>query len=141
MDRHPKVGNGWQGYALYSAGDVNSDRWADIYGIDPAGDLYLSLGLRSGGFATKVRVGWGWSGFDIASGADINGDRIDDLIGRDQAGQVFFYRGLGKGRFATKVRIGDGWGPAGSGQDCSLNQPGQTQAFPWQQPLIGSIVL
>ncbi|MDR2254188.1 MAG: DUF1593 domain-containing protein, partial [Bifidobacteriaceae bacterium] len=41
---YTKVGNGWQGYQLHSAGDVSLDGSADILSIDPAGDLFLYAG-------------------------------------------------------------------------------------------------
>ncbi|MDR1393349.1 MAG: VCBS repeat-containing protein [Bifidobacteriaceae bacterium] len=131
---YPKVGNGWQDFSLWPAGDATGDGQDDILGINSAGDLYLYRSLGNARFATKVKAGNGWTDFDLASGVDLNDDGRTDLVGRNDQGQVFIYRGLGNGKFATKVRIADGWGPSGGAPDCSVTEPGEMTVLPWILP-------
>ncbi|MCL1897387.1 MAG: VCBS repeat-containing protein, partial [Micrococcales bacterium] len=106
---YPKVGNGWKGFDLYAAGDVNKDGKADILSVDSGGDLYLYSGNGNGTFAKRVKVGNGWAGYTLAAGADLDGDGIADIVSRDTRGNLFFYAGTGGGQFAKKVKIAEGW--------------------------------
>ncbi|MDR3359711.1 MAG: VCBS repeat-containing protein [Bifidobacteriaceae bacterium] len=129
-----KVGNGWLGWRLLAAGDVDGDRRQDVFGVSPTGDLYLFRGRGGGYFHTKTKVGNGWSSFDIASGADLDGDRRGDLVGRDGKGDLYFYKGKGGGRFASKVKVGNGWGPTGGEPDPAVTGAGHTLPLPWHRP-------
>ncbi|MDR2453066.1 MAG: FG-GAP-like repeat-containing protein [Bifidobacteriaceae bacterium] len=105
-----QVGNGWLGWQLHAAGDLNGDGRGDILGIDSKGDLYCYAGRGDGTFKMKQQCGNGWGSFQLVAGADLDGDKLADIVGRDNAtGQVYFYKGKGQGRFAMKKQIASGW--------------------------------
>ncbi|MDR1392846.1 MAG: FG-GAP-like repeat-containing protein [Bifidobacteriaceae bacterium] len=105
-----QVGNGWTGWDLYAAGDLNGDGRTDVLGIDSTGNMFCYHGKGDGTFQTKRQCGNGWGSFQLAAGADLTGDGLADIIGRDnQSRAVYFYRGLGAGRFATKRQVTSGW--------------------------------
>ncbi|MCL1897304.1 MAG: S8 family serine peptidase [Micrococcales bacterium] len=107
---YPKVGNGWQGYQLLAAGDLNRDGKGDILSVDSKGQLWMYAGRGNGTFTKKLLVGNGWGTYLLAAGADLNGDGTADIVGRDNAtGIVYFYRGKGGGGFEKKKQIGAGW--------------------------------
>lgn len=114
-----RVGNGWVGFDLYSAGDLNRDGRNDILSVDSHGDLWAYFGNGDGTFQWPKRVGNGWGSYTLAAGADIDGHQdaagIDvkteaDIVGRDDAtGDLYLYSGLGDGMFDTKRLIATGW--------------------------------
>jgi hypothetical protein len=114
-----QVGNGWNGYDLYAAGDLNRDGRNDILSVDTRGDLWMYAGIGDGTFATRMKVGNGWGTYTLAAGADIDGymDSTSypvkteaDIVGRDDAtGDLYLYSGLGSGFFDTKRLIATGW--------------------------------
>jgi hypothetical protein len=105
-----QVGNGWLGWDLYAAGDLNGDGRFDILGIDSGGDMYCYNGNGNGTFQTKKKCGNGWGSFQLVAGADLTGDGLADIVGRDNTTRaVYFYRGEGAGRFATKRQVTTGW--------------------------------
>ena len=107
---YPKVGNGWKGYDLYAAGDVNKDGKADVLSIDSNGDLFLYAGKGDGTFRKRVKVGNSWNnGYLLAAGADINGDGLADIVSKNRHGELFFYAAKGNGLFAKKLQIGAGF--------------------------------
>lgn len=116
---YPRVGNGWKGFDLYSAGDLNLDGRNDILSVDARGDLWMYAGNGDGTFQMRKKVGNGWGTYTLASGADIDGYDVEgwgsvksaaDIVGRDDAtGDLYLYSGLGNGMFATKRLIATGW--------------------------------
>jgi hypothetical protein len=105
-----RVGNGWLGWQLHAAGDLNGDGKGDIIGIDQRGDMYCYAGSGAGTFQKSVKCGNGWGTYQLAAGASLNGDGLADIVGRDNSnGNVYFYRGLGQGKFATKQIMAAGW--------------------------------
>jgi hypothetical protein len=107
---YPKVGNGWTGFQLHSARDLDGDGKGDILSVDSSGSLFFYRGKGNGTFYTRAAKGNGWTGYLLASGADMNGDGLADIVGRDNSTRdLYFYRSTGSGAFATKARIGNGW--------------------------------
>jgi hypothetical protein len=109
---YPKVGYGWKGFDLYSAGDLTRDGRIDIVSIDSRGNLYAYPGKGTGAFRAKYKVGNGWKGYVLASGGDIDGDGAADIIGRDGVSALrplYFYRGKGNGGFLAKKLLTNGW--------------------------------
>jgi hypothetical protein len=105
-----RVGNGWLGWQLHAAGDLNGDGRGDIIGIDQRGDMFCYAGSGAGTFQKSVKCGNGWGAYELAAGASLDGDRLADIVGRDNAtGDVYFYQGRGQGSFATKDHITIGW--------------------------------
>ena len=98
--------DGWSGWSVSSAGDVNGDRFDDVLigairndGFGPldtgAGRSYVvfgkaagfgaavdldSVALGTGGFVIYGQDAFDYSGNSVASAGDVNGDGFDDLI-------------------------------------------------------------
>lgn len=114
-----RVGNGWVGFDLYSAGDLNRDHRNDILSVDSHGDLWAYFGNGNGTFQWPKKVGNGWGTYTLAAGADIDGHQDGtgsyvkteaDIVGRDDGtGDLYLYSGLGDGMFDTKRLIATGW--------------------------------
>jgi hypothetical protein len=105
-----RVGNGWLGWQLHAAGDLNGDGRGDILGIDARGDLYCYPGKGDGTFFSKKKCGNGWGTYQLVAGSDLTGDKYADIVGRDNAtGAVYFYKGQGQGQFATRKQAATGW--------------------------------
>jgi hypothetical protein len=103
------------GYAVSSAGDVNSDGYADVVISAPyyndgqyqAGKVFVYYGSPAG-----LRAAADWSasghqwkaffGLSISAAGDVNGDGYDDvLIGAPGLGKTFAYYGSAAGLGAT----------------------------------------
>jgi len=116
---YPRVGNGWNGFDLYSAGDLTRDGRNDILSVDARGDLWMYAGNGNGTFQMRKKVGNGWGTYTLASGADIDGSYLEgrgivkgeaDIVGRDDAtGDLYLYSGRGDGTFLSKRLIATGW--------------------------------
>jgi hypothetical protein len=106
---YPQVGNGWQGYQLYAAGDLNGDGRSDILSVSPGHFLFRYLGRGDGTFLMRKQVGNGWGGFQLAAGASLDGDAYADIVGLAPDWKLYFYKGRGGGSFAMKKQIGSGF--------------------------------
>jgi hypothetical protein len=63
-----QVGSGWQGWQAVDFGELNGGGQADIFGIDPSGNLWYypnTGGTGFGAFGTPIQVGTGWTGYRI----------------------------------------------------------------------------
>lgn len=98
---------------LVSAGDLNSDGYADLLVRSSAGELRAYWGIGQVYFdrATNksTRLGTGWGIYDVmTSPGDLNRDGHPDLVTRDRNGALWLYAGTGKGTFKSRVRIATG---------------------------------
>lgn len=59
-----RIGTGWSGYAIMSAGDLDGDRNADLVARDPSGRLWLYPGTGAGRLSTRLSLGTGWLTID-----------------------------------------------------------------------------
>ena len=110
FDTRRQIGSGWNTMKQFiAAGDLNSDRRADIVSVDTAGVLWLYPGRGSFLLGARTKLGSGWSSYSILSTGDFNGDTRADLIARDSSGGLWLYPGNGRGGLATRVKIGSGW--------------------------------
>ena len=92
-----------------AAGDLNSDRRADIVTVDSSGVLWLYPGKGSFLLGARSKLGSGWSSYAIFSTGDFNGDTRADLIARDSSGNLWLYPGNGRGGLNPRTQIGKGW--------------------------------
>jgi hypothetical protein len=106
-----QIGQGWSGYRVIPAGDLNGDGNVDLLAIKEAtGDLYLYAGKGDGGFQYPYpKVGYGWKGFDLYAASDVDKDGKADILSIDAQGDLYFYAGKGDGTFAKKIKVGYGW--------------------------------
>jgi hypothetical protein len=104
------VGDGWRGYQLHAAGDLDGDGRADIISIDPNGWLYTYRSRAGGGFETRKLAGSGWGGYDLFAGADLTGDGRGDITSLHRSSRVLsLYTGKGNGRFAGSKVLARDW--------------------------------
>jgi serine protease len=107
---YPQVGQGWNGWQLFGAGDGDGDGKADIYGINSTGQLYFYRGKGTGQFYAGVQAGQGWNGMMLGSGADLSGDAKADIVGVNLITRnLYFYKATGSGGFAASRVIGTAW--------------------------------
>ena len=87
--------------------DWSGDGYADVLGVDSAGDLwyYANNGLK---LSARKKLGAGWATFRHVKAADWSGDGYADVIGADAAGDLWYYPHSGNGLGARK-KIGEGW--------------------------------
>ncbi|MDQ1538014.1 MAG: stage sporulation protein [Actinomycetota bacterium] len=106
-----KTGSGWDAFnVLFSPGDFNGDRKADVITRTRSGLLYLYPGNGSGGWLRPRLIGQGWNMFStITSSGDFNGDGKSDLLARDSHGTLWLYPGNGTGGFGARKAVGSGW--------------------------------
>ncbi|WP_457973950.1 S8 family serine peptidase [Arthrobacter sp. D1-17] len=95
---------------IVAAGDLNSDRRADVLARDSGGNLWLYPGSGRGGWLPRARVGGGWNVMTAVVGSgDMNGDGRSDILARDTGGTLWLYPGNGRGNWLPRVRVGGGW--------------------------------
>ncbi|MFE9737068.1 FG-GAP repeat domain-containing protein [Streptomyces sp. NPDC006477] len=99
---------------LFSPGDVDGDRRADLMARTHDGSLFLFLasGDRTYPFQERVQVGYGWQVYDqIVGVGDNDGDGKGDVIARTPAGDLKFYGSTGNPLkpFKAPVHVGSGW--------------------------------
>jgi hypothetical protein len=110
FDARRQLGTGWSTVKQFiAAGDLNSDRRADIVTVDSAGVLWLYPGKGSFSLGPRTKLGSGWSSYAIFSTGDFNGDTRADLIARDSSGNLWLYPGNGRGGLSPRTQIGKGW--------------------------------
>jgi len=105
------IGTRWGTFtSVFSPGDFNGDRKADVIARTPGGLLYLYPGNGSGGWLPRRVIGAGWNAFStIISPGDFNGDGKSDLLGRGRDGTLWIYAGDGTGGFLQRRVVGPGW--------------------------------
>lgn len=95
---------------VVAAGDLNSDRKADVLARDSGGTLWRYPGNGHGGWLPRVRVGGGWNGMTAVVGTgDMNTDGRADVLARDTGGTSWLYPGNGSGGWLPRIRVGGGW--------------------------------
>ncbi|MET9542722.1 VCBS repeat-containing protein [Streptomyces sp. NPDC006553] len=99
---------------VFTPGDVNGDRRADLMARTPNGDLYIFLasGDASYPFMGRVLVGHGWQVYDQIIGlGDNDGDGKGDVLARTPDGALKFYGSTGDPLkpFKAPVHMGHGW--------------------------------
>jgi hypothetical protein len=107
-----RIGGGWKGYTLVSAGDLNGDGKGDLLARTPGGDLMLYRGTGTGGLAyPPSRLGGGWNVMtSMLSPGDLNSDGKADLLARKTNGDLMYYKGTGTGNLVyPPSRLGGGW--------------------------------
>jgi stage II sporulation protein D len=106
-----QIGSGWNGFtSVFSPGDFNGDRKADVIARTSGGLLYLYPGNGSGGWLRPRLIGQGWDMFStIISSGDFSGDGKSDLLARGRDGTLWMYAGNGTGGFLLRKVVGTGW--------------------------------
>ncbi len=99
---------------VFSPGDVNGDRRADLMARTYGGDLYIFLatGDPSHPFMGRVLVGHGWQVYDQIIGlGDNDGDGKGDVLARTPDGALKFYGSTGDALnpFKAPVHMGHSW--------------------------------
>ncbi|MFF0560603.1 FG-GAP repeat domain-containing protein [Streptomyces sp. NPDC004266] len=99
---------------VFSPGDVDGDRRADLMARTYSGDLFVFLGTgdTTTPFLGRVKVGSGWQVYDqIVGVGDNDGDGRGDVITRTPAGDVSFHGSTGDPLkpFKDPTHIGFGW--------------------------------
>lgn len=91
------------------AGDLTSDRAADVLARTSSGDLVVYPGSGSGGFRPAVTAVSGWGSLPFTTLGDFSGDGRPDVARAEADGRLMLYGGNGKGGFLAPVQIGNGW--------------------------------
>ncbi|MCB8906298.1 MULTISPECIES: VCBS repeat-containing protein [unclassified Streptomyces] len=113
--RWTAIGGGFHVYnKVFSPGDVNGDRRADLMARAHTGELFvfLATGDRTSPFMGRVQVGSGWQVYDQIVGiGDNDGDGKGDVLTRTPAGDVSFHGSTGDALkpFKAPRSIGFGW--------------------------------
>ncbi len=99
------VTNGYYGYAVSDAGDVNGDGYADIIvGAHGEGKAYVYYGSAGGlsGSPDWTASGTGAFGQAVSAAGDVNGDGYDDVVvGSPNSNRVDVFYGSATGPSAT----------------------------------------
>jgi hypothetical protein len=99
------VTNGFYGYAVSDAGDVNGDGYADIIvGAHGEGKAYVYYGSAGGlsGSPNWTASGTGAFGQAVSTAGDVNGDGYDDVVvGSPNDNRVDVFYGSASGLSAT----------------------------------------
>lgn len=113
VDKKQLSGGGWNYFlAVFSPGDFNGDRKADVVAVDTAGRMWLYRGNGTGGWLSpRIQIGSGWHGFGaVLPLRDFNGDGRVDIGAIRMTGELLLYPGNGRGGFSGSPRqIGSGW--------------------------------
>ncbi|GGM55111.1 FG-GAP-like repeat-containing protein [Microbacterium saperdae] len=91
------------------AGDLTSDRAADVLARSANGDLLVYPGTGSGAFRPAVTALQGWGNRPFVTLGDFTGDGIPDIARTEADGRLMLFSGNGRGGFGTPTQIGTGW--------------------------------
>ncbi|WEK60331.1 MAG: FG-GAP-like repeat-containing protein [Candidatus Microbacterium colombiense] len=91
------------------AGDLTSDRAADVLALTDTGDLSIYPGNNAGGFSAMTTAVPGWGDRPFTTLGDFTGDGIPDIARTEADGRLMLYAGNGAGGFRTPAQIGKGW--------------------------------
>lgn len=91
------------------AGDLTSDRAADVLALSSSGDLMLYPGTGSGSFRAATTAVAGWGSRPFITLGDFTGNGVPDIARVEADGRLMLYPGNGRGGFASPMQIGTGW--------------------------------
>ncbi|MGN7947641.1 FG-GAP-like repeat-containing protein [Microbacterium sp. 22215] len=91
------------------AGDLTSDRNADIVARTASGSLVLYPGTGKSGLASPITLSATWGARTFTTLGDFTGDGIPDLARVEANGRLMLYAGDGRGALRTPTQIGTGW--------------------------------
>ncbi|MCK2037352.1 VCBS repeat-containing protein [Microbacterium sp. SSW1-49] len=92
------------------AGDLTSDRFADVLARSSTGDLMVYPGTGVGSFRAPGVALSGWGDRPFTTLGDFTGDGIPDIARTEADGRLMLYAGNGSGGFRAPTQIGKGWG-------------------------------
>ncbi len=119
------TGQGWMGYSVASAGDLNGDGYSDVIvgaptysSLQPyAGAAFVYYGSAAGIINSATRLSYNqdvaYLGCSVATAGDVNGDGYSDVIvgaygynnGQSYEGAAFIYHGSATGINTTVAAI------------------------------------
>lgn len=104
------IGTGWNSMRDLKVADWNQDSIQDVVAVGDNGNLYLYLGIRTGGF-TRSLIGAGWGSYDIEVGHWKQADQYPSIVAVNlDTGVLYNYPNLSGSGLATRVVEGRGWG-------------------------------
>jgi serine protease len=118
-----EIGQGFNGYTITNAADLNGTEVPDALARDSAGVLWFypvlinydtTVGTGpycwTGFSGSRIRIGGGWNLYTIRGPGDSSGDGKADILARDSAGLLWLY--------PTRVRVASRPAPwsAGAGR-------------------------
>jgi hypothetical protein len=114
-DNGTLIGDGWQIFTWYLAGDVTGDGRADIVAAKPDGTLWLytNNGSTTSPYDSGALIGTAWEQFSRVTLADVTGDDRADVVAAKPDGTLWLYTNGGNNTspYSTGILIGDGWQP------------------------------